>query len=129
VSAQSAAARGRRLAESLMSSACTVFASGEDITDPQTGEVTHARETVWFGPCRVRPAGTQGSDVTAGGAELRRYDFVVSLPFAVTDVIKGHRLTITDSPDAALAGRTFEVQDVAAGDTITARRLGCTEVT
>ena len=118
-----------RLAESLMSSTCTVFAAGEEVTDPITGEVTRTNETIWFGPCRVRPAGTQGSDVQVGGAELRSYDFLVSVPFAVTTVLKSHRLTITESPDAALVGRTLEVQDVHAGDHITARRLLCNEVT
>lgn len=119
----------RSFAESLMSSACTVFTAGEEVTDPITGEVTRTNETVWFGPCRVRPADRQGADVSVGGAELRSYDFQVSIPFAVSTVLNSHRLTITESPDASLVGRTLEVQDVHAGDHITARRLLCVEVT
>lgn len=111
-----------------MTSTCTVFVSGEAVTDPVTGEVTRTPTTVWFGPCRVRPAEVVGSDAAVGGAELRAFDFLVSIPFAVASVLKSHRLTITASPDAALVGRTLEVQDVHAGDHITARRLLCTEV-
>jgi hypothetical protein len=43
-------------------------------------------------------------------------------------VVAGHRLTVTASPDAALAGVTMEVQRVDRGDTITARRLFCRDV-
>jgi hypothetical protein len=119
VSASTAAALGRARAESLMTSACTVFTAGETVSE---------NDTIWFGPCRIRPAEVVGTDVVAGGAELRTFDYVVSIPFAVVDVLKSHRLTITESPDASLVGRTLEVQDVHAGDHITARRLLCTEV-
>ena len=74
-------------------------------------------------------AAAKGADVSVGGAELRSYDFMVSIPFAVSTVLNSHRLTITESPDASLVGRTLEVQDVHAGDHITARRLLCVEVT
>ena len=118
----------RARAESLMTSTCTVFTAGEEVTDPITGEVTRTNTTIWFGSCRIRPAETVGSDVSVGGAELRTFDYLVSVPFSVTNVLKSHRLTITASPDASLVGRTLEVQDVHAGDHITARRLLCTEV-
>lgn len=121
-------ARARAFAESLMTSTCTIFTAGEEVTDPVTGEVTRENDTIWFGSCRIRPAGTQGADVTAGGAELRAFDFQVSIPFAVTTVLKSHRLTITSSADLSLVGRTLEVQDIHAGDQITGRRLLCTEV-
>lgn len=112
-----------------MTSTCTVFAAGTEVTDPVTGEVTRTAVTIWAGPCRVRPSARQGVDVSVGGAELRAFDFLVSIPFSVTDVITKHRLTITASPDESLIGRTLEVQDVAAGDHLTARRLSCNEVT
>ena len=122
-------ASARARAESLMTSACTVFKPGEPITDSQTGEVTRSPQTVWFGPCRVRPGSGQMSNSTeAGGGEVFTFAFVVSVPFSVTSVIEGHRLTVTASPDAALVGMTLEVQRVDRGDTITARRLFCQEV-
>lgn len=119
----------RALAESLMTSTCTAFTPGENLTDPQTGEVTQVQDVAWFGPCRVRPNGaTQASAGTAGGAEVFTFDYIVSIPFAVDAVHEGQRLTITASPDPALVGLTLEIQMVARGDAITARRLACTEV-
>jgi hypothetical protein len=118
----------RARAESLMTSACTVFTPGAPITDPNTGEVTNTQTTVWFGPCRVRPAGRQSNPQTIGGAESFVFDYLVSLPFAATSVIEGHRLTVTSSPDPALVGITVEIQKVDRGDNITARRLACSEV-
>jgi hypothetical protein len=101
-----------------------------ELYDPQTGEVTDSQGAVWSGPCRIRPAGggsTGGAD-EVGGAEVFTYDYMVSLPVAVDVVVAGHRLTVTASPDAALAGVTMEVQRVDRGDTITARRLFCRDV-
>jgi hypothetical protein len=128
VSATVTAALGRARAESLMTSACTVFTPGAPITDPNTGEVTNTQTTVWFGPCRVRPAGRESQPQTIGGAESFVFDYLVSLPFAATSVIEGHRLTVTSSPDPALVGITVEIQKVDRGDNITARRLACSEV-
>jgi hypothetical protein len=128
VSATATAALGRARAESLMTSTCTVFTPGAPITDPNTGEVTDSQTTVWFGPCRVRPAGRQSNPQTIGGAEAFVFDYLVSLPFSATTVIEGHRLTVTASPDPALVGITVEIQKVDRGDNITARRLYCAEV-
>lgn len=121
---------GRRMAESMMTSTCSIAPPGtEPVTDDETGEVTFpSGDAVYTGKCRVRPAEAVGSDVAAGGAELRAFDFLVSVPFAVADVLKGYRLTVTASPDPALVGRLLEVEDVHAGDHITARRLLCSEV-
>jgi hypothetical protein len=131
VSATAAAERGRRLAESLMSSVCTIRAraTGEPTTDPVSGQVTvPLGAVVYSGPCRVRPTGTQARTVDAGAAELSTFDYLVSVPFSVTAVMEGHRLTITASPDPALVGVEVEVQKVDRGEHITARRLSCNEV-
>jgi hypothetical protein len=129
VSAASAAARGRAFADAQFTSACTVFKPGEPITDPQTGEVTRAPQTIWFGPCRVRPGSGQMANAgEAGGGEVFEFAFVVSVPFSVASVIEGHRLTVTASPDPALIGMTLEVQRIDRGDNVTARRLFCQEV-
>ena len=111
-----------------MDSAIQFFTSGEDVTDPSTGEVTRGQTVIWSGPCRIRPAATQASETEAGGAELFTYDYLVSIPWAVTEVLEHMRGTVTDCPDLALAGVTMEVQRVARGSTITARRLACTVV-
>lgn len=121
----------RARAESLMTSTCSIAPPGTaPVTDLTTGEVTFPPGTaVYTGPCRVRPNNsTQAADSTAGGAEVFAFDFVVTVPFAVTGVREGHRLTVSASPDPALVGMIFEVQMVARGDNITARRLACNKV-
>jgi hypothetical protein len=130
VTATGAAIRGRLRAESLMTSTCTIAPPGVDpITDPDTGAVTFpAGAAVYSGPCRVRPAGREAATSNAGGAEVFVFDYLVSIPFAETDVTEGHRLTITDSLDPALIGVQLEVQKVDRGEHITARRLFCSEV-
>jgi hypothetical protein len=118
----------RARAESLMTSTATFFTPGVPVTDPNTGEVTTSQTTVWAGACRVRPAGTQANQIVVGGAQAFAFDYLVSIPFAVTAVFEGIRGTVTASPDPALVGITVEVQKVARGDAITARRLACTQV-
>jgi hypothetical protein len=120
----------RAAAESLMSSTCTIRQRGTGpVTNPTTGAVTFpAGATVYSGRCRVRPSGTQGSTAEAGGAELFVFDYLISVPFAVTGVAEGHRVTIDASPDPALVGAEVEVQKVDRGEHITARRLACSEV-
>jgi hypothetical protein len=121
---------GRALAESLMTATCTVRdATGEPVTDAETGEVTPGvGATVYSGKCRVRPAGESGSTISVGGGEAFTFDYLVSIPFAAAGVTERHRVTIDASPDPALVGVELEVQRVARGDDITARRLACTEV-
>lgn len=113
-----------------MTSACTIREKPTGrTTDPTTGEVTDTLgATVYTGACRVRPASAQAATAEAGGAEVFVFDYLISIPFAESDVAEGHRVTITASPDPALAGVEVEVQKVARGDTLSARRLLCNEV-
>ena len=111
-----------------MRSEITFFTTGDSVTDPSTGEVVQPKTTVWFGPCRVRPNDAQASPVEVGGAELFAYDYLVTIPFEVDEVVEHLRGTVTSSPDPALVGITVEVQKVARGDDISGRRLLCTEV-
>lgn len=112
-----------------MTSTCTVFTPGGPVTDPNTGEVTATPGApVYSGKCRVRPAGTQGSTLTVGGAEAYTFDYVISVPFSATAVTEGQRLTVTASPDPALVGITVKIEKTLRGEHLTARRLACTEV-
>ena len=114
-----------------MSSTCTIRAeaTGEPTTDPESGKVTPAEgDIVYAGPCRVRPAGTVQDSRESGGDELFAFDYQVSIPFSATGVTEGHRVTIDSSPDPALIGRELDVEQVGRGDTLTARRLACKEV-
>lgn len=121
----------RAEAEALMTSTCTIAPEGtEPVTDPDTGEVTFPPGVaVYTGKCRVRPAAGQGSTAESGGAEVFVYDYLISIPFAETDVVEGMRVTVDSSPDPALLTVVVEVTKVDRGDHLTARRLFCNEVT
>lgn len=113
-----------------MSSACTIAPPGASATTDANGEVTFpAGAAVYSGPCRVRPGGSQSTATAgAGGAELFTFDYLVSIPFAETEVTEGHRVTVTSSPDPSLVDVVVEVQRVDRGEHITARRLFCRAV-
>lgn len=119
------AALGAAFAESLMSAACEITERpGEPVTDPETWEVTiPAGALIYAGKCHIRPAGG-GATQVEGGEEFT-YDFLVSIPAAVSGVTGGHLLTITASPDPDLIGITLEISKVDRGDYRTARRLQC----
>jgi hypothetical protein len=120
----------RAEAEAAMTATCTIRArDGEWVTDEATGEATQTPgATVYSGRCRWKPAGRAAQAEMAGGAEVFGTDFIVSIPFAATAVRKGQLVTCDSSPDAALVGLVVEIQDVARGDQISARRLACVEV-
>lgn len=123
----------RYYAESLMTSTCTIREVSNDRTmDPVTGEVTPVLgAVVYAGPCRVRPASGPGGQSAArdvGGVEVYTFDYLVSVPFAATAVKERQRVVIDSSPDPSLVGLDIEVQHVDRGETITARRLQCREV-
>ena len=114
-----------------MTSTCLLFGVGEPVTDPVTFEVTTPEVPVYTGPCRVRPASGAGGDSAAGavaGVENLSFDYLVSVPFSVTEVRERQRVRILASPDLALVGVEVEVQHVDRGEHISARRLQCREV-
>src|SRR3954470_15576714 len=114
MSALTAAGRGRERIRGMLSSTCTAFTTGEPITDPNTGQVTRVKTVLYSGPWRVRPALTGFTALSAaiGGGETFRFDYRVSLPFEVDNVIEGSRLTVTSCPDSAMLGIVLEVQRV-----------------
>lgn len=97
--------------------------------DPETGVVISTPgAVVYSGKCRIKPGGTTSQTTEAGGAEMFTFDFAVSLPFSVTAVRERMLLTMDASPDPAAVGLELEVQQMARGEHITARRLLCNEV-
>lgn len=126
MSTTAVADRARRRARALMTSTCRVFANSEPTTDAD-GKVTRTSTVIWTGPCRVRPAvtGLTALAEDIGGGETFRFDYRVSIPFEVSTILEGMRVTILTSPDPALPGTTLEVQRVDRGDNLSARRLIC----
>jgi hypothetical protein len=120
----------RAAAEELMTSTCTIRArGGEWVTDPVTGEATQTAGAVAYsGKCRVRPATLQAQSRNLGGDEQFVSDVMVSVPASAAGITKGMVVTVDSSPDPALVGLRAEIQDVARGDSLTARRMWCLEV-
>lgn len=97
----------RRHAESLMTARCVVRRAAGTTTDPDTWEVTRDYTLVYEGRCKPQTYEAFETTPDVGGATLTvqrsRVDFPVG-PFApeVGDII-----TITDSRDPRLVGRSY----------------------
>lgn len=125
--------RGRVLAESLMTDACTITeaGTGDPIYDPVTDTYQYPAVTVVYdGKCRVRPARTEDRSRDAGADVVTTRSSVISIPMDVTAVSVDAVVLITASAqDPALADTRFRVVGVTKGSQVTARRLVCEEVT
>jgi hypothetical protein len=120
----------RAEAEAAMTATCTIRErDGEWVTDEATGEATQTPgAAVYTGKCRVRPATLQAQSRELGGGEMFVSDLMVAVPVDASGVRKGQLVTIDSSPDVALVGLVAEIQDVARGDFLSARRMWCLEV-
>lgn len=126
MTAASAATKGRRAAERLMTDTCRVYREGVGIFNPNTGALTDVETNIYTGRCRVKqvPGYKTGGELV-GETVVPRTAPIVSIPFATTDVRAGDRIVIITSADASLVGRPLLIQAVHAGTHATARRLIC----
>lgn len=124
MSASDAAARGQRLAGSLMADAVAVTRVTGRSLGEDTGRLAETGAAVWSGPARLRPAASDSTRVAGERADSVR-SYVVSLPLTATAVLPGDRVTVTSSLDTALTGAVLTVQGQAEGTHLTARRLAC----
>lgn len=90
---------GRELTESLMIDACRVErATGEQVTDPVTGEVTDEVVMVYEGKCKVQWKDMQDSTAVAAGHVFTSEPGRVDLPKSVV-VAPNDTLTVTEALD------------------------------
>jgi hypothetical protein len=130
MSAASAMARGRALAESLMADTCTITRPTTVTTNPNTGQVIKTTTTVYSGSCRIQQRTTTASEEHTGEQYTRMARFELQLPMSATGLNEADTVTITASAhDPDLAGRVFKVRDLAHGTHKTARRVGIEEET
>lgn len=118
MSLDTALARWRSREQTQFRSTCTVTrASGGPRTfDPVANDYADpAPTTVYDGPCKVRRSATAGIDTEVAGREVRLQDLEVILP-ADTAVAEGDTVTVSSSPDPALAGKTLRITDVLSDD-------------
>lgn len=125
MSAAATLARGRALAQSLMTSTCVVTRVIGETWDPVTLQNVPALETVYEGQCRVRQASAQDHAENAADQSFVASLYVLSLP--VTGSEEVHRddlVTVTTCPeDAALEGDRFSIFAAPAYSHGTARRI------
>lgn len=131
MSAASALARGRGLAESLMVDQCTIRRRTGQTTDPDTGVVTPTYTNLYTSQkVRIQTRGNWGERKDVGQAGVVVLSVEVQLPVSVTGVEVNDEVVMTASVhDADLVGRTFIIRDVVSKTHGTAHRFMGTEVT
>lgn len=130
MSAESATLAGRLAAERNMADACTITRETGRTTDPDTGLTTKTMATLYTGKCRVQQPGRMARPEQVGEAQVYQLLVDVQLPMSVTGLAVGDVVTITASSlDGDLVGRHFWLKDLAHKTHMTARRVGCEEVT
>jgi len=133
----------RQTSASALPDVCTVTrASGEFVLNEATGDSDPTDiDTVYTGPCRVRPRGSQEQDVQvgelhetlgpyAGTLPATLAEAVAKAPPGVTvagdpnDVVTDDYLTVSASTDPAMVGRSFQLIHIAYSGYHIDRRLG-----
>ena len=125
--------RGRRMAESRMTSTCTATVSGgEPVWDNTQGEYVAPPPTVLYdGPCRLRLGNPAPQNADAGETTWAVDRGVLSLPIDGTaNVPDGATVTITGNPhDPGMVGLVLTVLAGHFQTDSTARRLPVQVVT
>ena len=116
---------GRKQAEALMESTCTVTKVATGSIDPATGLATTTTTTVYTGKCRVRWSSRDAMEADAAGQILAVQTLTVSLPVVGSGtVLPDMLLTITaNALDTSLVGVVFRVKGIQFQTFGTARRL------
>jgi hypothetical protein len=99
-------------------------ASGEPVLDEETLELTETGETIYEGPCRVRPQGSQEDDQPVGDLHETLGPYVGTLPYDAEGVLVDDYLTVLSSSDADMVGRSFQVRHIGLSSWQIDRRVG-----
>ena len=103
--------------------------AGEPTTNATTGAVTQDYDDVLTGPCKIRPAGRTGSEVTAGETEVHLFPMAGKWPVDA-DIRRDDIVTVTASLyDASMVGRQYRVTEAPADGWQIARVVGLEETT
>jgi hypothetical protein len=130
MSAASATLAGRAAAERNMVDTCTITRETGRTTDVDSGLTTKTTSTLYAGKCRIQQPGRMARPEQVGEAQVYQLLIEVQLPMAVTGLAVGDVVAVTASAlDPDLVGRHFWIKDLAHKTHMTARRVGCEEVT
>jgi hypothetical protein len=130
----------RATSASALPDTCTVTRPVEEFTLDETSLVSEPgeSETVYAGPCRVRPRGAQEQDDEVGDLHETLSPYIATLPASVAvavavdpasggdpaGVAVDDYLTVTTSTDDEMVGRSFQIRTVSRGSWKLDRRLG-----
>jgi hypothetical protein len=130
VSAVDALLEGRRAAESLMVDSCRITSPGVVVTDPETGEVTNERVTVYEGKCKVQSREGAATNPEAGEHSFTVVSRQVHIPVNAADVRDGFEVEITASLlNSFTVGKVYRVEGFTPDSFDTAFRLPVVEIT
>jgi len=120
---------GRREAEALMVDSCRITSAGDVVTDPDTGEVTRTRTTVYEGRCKVQSKDSATSNPEAGGATFTVVSRQVHIPANAAEIHDGYEVEITGSLlNSFTVGKVYRVAGFTPDTFDTAFRLPVKEI-
>lgn len=108
-------ARARRRFQVLMRDECTITRVTGQTFDPDTGTYTDTTETVYTGPCRLKPE-FGGFETEAGSREVGIHRHTVMLPWDTTTAVrKNDIVTLTASDDLWIVDKPLAVTSIRHG--------------
>ncbi len=114
----------RAQAESMMVDTCRITTLGAPVTDPNTGNVTTPRTTVYEGKCKVQSKATEAASTEAGGATFTVVSRQVHIPANAAEILDGHEVEITASLlNSFTVGKVYRVDGFEPDSMDTAFRL------
>lgn len=122
---------GRRAAERKMIDQCVITrATGELVTDPDSGEVTETRTPIYSGKCEVASKNSSTAEPEAGGHEFTEVSRQVKIPANAVEVRDGDVVKMTASRlNAFTVGKEYRVDGYTPDTYDTAARLPVKELT
>ena len=108
---------------------CRITAGGEPVTDPDTGEVTTTRTTIYEGKCKVQSRATEASTPKAGGATFTVVSRQVHIPVNAAEILDGYEVEITASLlNSFTVGKVYRVEGFTPDTYDTAYRIPVKEI-
>lgn len=116
----------RAASRAALPDACVIYRIPEEATlDVVTGDVEPDEpETIYTGPCRVRPRGSQENDQLVGDLHETLAPYVGTLPYDAEGVKVDDYLRVTASSDTDLVGRSFQIKHLGWSSWQIDRRVG-----
>ena len=129
MSAVDAVLAGRTAAEALMVDTCRITAPGEVVTDPESGEVTNERTTVYEGKCKVQSKDSAVASPDAGEHSFTVVSRQIHIPVNAAEILDGYEVEITASLlNSFTVGKVYRVEGFTPDSFDTAYRLPVKEI-